>query len=126
MYEHHRQPLLPFRDFLRRLALHGGLALAIIVGSWIIGILGYHLLEGQSWIDAVLNAAMILGGMGPVTALHTSAGKLFASFYALYSGMVFLVAAGVLMTPVFHRVQHRFHLDEMDQAGSPVPRPPQN
>ncbi len=123
MFEHRRQPLLPFRDFVRRLLLHGGSAAAIILGSWLLGILGYHVLEGQSWIDAILNAAMILGGMGPVSTLHTTAGKLFAAFYALYSGMVFLVAAGVLLAPVFHRILHRFHLDEMEvEAASPSER----
>jgi hypothetical protein len=72
--------------------------------------LGYRLLEGFSWIDSTLNAAMILGGMGPVNELHTTAGKIFASCYALFSGIVFLVSVGVLLAPVIHRLLHQFHL----------------
>ena len=78
--------------------------------AWLIGILGYRILEGMSWIDAILNSAMILGGMGPVDPLHTNAGKLFASFYALFSGVIFLVSVGVLIAPMFHRLLHTFHL----------------
>jgi hypothetical protein len=111
MYEHRGQPLLPRPAFLRRLAKHAGIAIGIVLGSLLIGILGYHFLEGLAWIDALVNASMILGGMGPVDALHTNAGKLFASFYALYSGMVFLVAVGIIFAPVFHRVLHHFHLE---------------
>ena len=73
--------------------------------------LGYHLIEGLSWVDAFLNSAMLLGGMGPVDQLHTTAGKIFAGIYALYSGIVFLVIAGVLFAPIFHRMLHHFHLD---------------
>jgi hypothetical protein len=79
--------------------------------SWLIGILGYRFFEGMPWIDAILNAAMILAGMGPVNELHTVAGKLFASFYALFSGIVFLVSVGVLIAPLFHRLLHEFHLE---------------
>ena len=111
MYEHRNQPMLPRSAFLCRLASHAGVAIGIIFGSLVIGILGYHFLEGLAWIDALVNAAMILGGMGPVNALHTTAGKLFASFYALYSGMVFLVAVGIIFAPVFHRILHHFHLE---------------
>jgi hypothetical protein len=117
MYEHRTAPLLPFPAFLKRLASHAGVAIGVVLGSLVIGILGYHFLEGLAWIDALVNAAMILGGMGPVDPLHTIAGKLFASFYALYSGMVFLVAAGIIGAPVFHRILHRFHLEAgMDDA----------
>jgi hypothetical protein len=111
MYEHHNQPLVPRRIFLLRLARHAGIAVAVLAGSLGLGILGYHIFEGQPWLDALLNAAMILGGMGPVDALHTTAGKLFASFYALYAGIVFLVVAGLLVAPVFHRFLHHFHLE---------------
>lgn len=72
--------------------------------------LGYHFLESLSWIDALLNASMILGGMGPVTPLQTNAGKIFASFYAIYSGVILLASVGVLAAPIFHRFLHRFHL----------------
>lgn len=86
-------------------------ALLLVGASWLLGILGYRLLEGMAWIDAVLNAAMILGGMGPVDTLHTDGGKLFASFYALYSGVVILVSVGVLLAPILHRILHHFHLE---------------
>ena len=111
MFEHHRQQLLPRRAFLFRLMRFTGAALLLVAGSWGVGILGYRTLEGMSWIDATLNAAMILGGMGPVDPLRTDAGKLFASFYALFSGIVFLVAVGVLILPVLHRFLHQFHLE---------------
>jgi hypothetical protein len=93
---------------------HALLTLAWVAASLGIGVLGYRGLEGMSTIDALLNASMILGGMGPVGELHTAAGKLFASAYALYSGMGFLVAAAVLFSPVIHRVLHRFHLPAGD------------
>lgn len=110
MYEHRKAPLLSRAAFLRRLSRHASVALAIIAGSLAIGILGYHFLEGMDWIDALLNAAMILGGMGPVNELHTATGKVFAALYALYSGLIILVVAGVLFAPVFHRILHHFHL----------------
>jgi NhaP-type Na+/H+ or K+/H+ antiporter len=111
MYEHHTQPLLPRARFLRRLALHGLAAGGVVAGALGLGVLGYHLLEGLPWIDALLNASMILGGMGPVDTLHTAAGKLFASLYSLFSGIVFLVTAGILVAPVAHRFLHRLHLN---------------
>ena len=110
MFEHRKQPLISRRHFARRMARFAGVAAAVMVGSLAIGVLGYHFLEGLPWIDALVNASMLLGGMGPVDALHTTAGKLFASFYALYSGIVFLVVAGLLLAPVFHRFLHRFHV----------------
>jgi hypothetical protein len=116
MYEHRSQPLLPRLAFIRRLLLHTGVAIGVILGSLLMGVLGYHFLEGLAWIDALVNASMILGGMGPVDVLHTEAGKLFASFYALYSGMVFLVAVGIIFAPVFHRILHRFHLETVDDT----------
>ncbi|HTX91427.1 MAG TPA: hypothetical protein VMC09_09435 [Anaerolineales bacterium] len=122
MYEHRNQSLLPRPAFLWRLASHVGVAIGVILGSLALGILGYHFLEGLSWIDALVNASMLLGGMGPVDALHTAAGKVFASFYALYSGMVFLVAVGIIFAPIFHRILHHFHMDAEvksdDQASS--------
>jgi hypothetical protein len=110
-FEHRKEPLASTSDFLKRMARFAGLATGIILVSLAIGIAGYHYLEGQSWIDSLLNASMILGGMGPVNPLQTNAGKLFASFYALFSGMVFLVAVGVLIAPIFHRFLHHFHLE---------------
>jgi hypothetical protein len=110
-FEHHRQPLADRRLFARRALRYVALSTAIILGSLAIGVLGYHYTEGLPWLDSLLNASMILGGMGPVDAVRTSAGKWFASFYALFSGMVLLVAAGVLIAPIFHRFLHRFHLE---------------
>jgi hypothetical protein len=114
VFEHRNQPLLSQREFAWRMVRFGGLALGIIAASLGVGVLGYHFFENLSWIDALVNAAMILGGMGPVDPLHTVGGKLFASFYALFSGIVFLVAVGVIIAPIFHRFLHRFHL-EMDE-----------
>lgn len=111
MYERHDQPLLPRRAFCKRQANHFLIILVIIGGSLLIGMSGYHFFEGLPWIDAMLNSAMLLGGMGPVDTLYTVAGKIFASLYALYSGIVFLLVAGVLFAPAFHRMLHHFHLD---------------
>ncbi len=116
MYEHRGTPPLPLQRFLRRLAGHFAVVCALAVFSLLGGMVGYHALEGLGWLDSFLNAAMLLGGMGPVgNGPQTAAGKLFAGLYALYSGMVFLVAAGLLLAPVFHRVLHRFHW-EADRA----------
>jgi hypothetical protein len=115
MYEHHNEPLLPFRLFLRRLARHALLALIVVLVALGIGILGYHLSEGMSFLDALLNASMILGGMGPVNPLRTDAGKLFASFYALFSGVAFLGVAGILVAPIAHRFLHWMNLEEAGQ-----------
>jgi hypothetical protein len=112
MYERHSEPLLPIRRFLRRLGFHALLALVVLTASLGIGILGYHLTEGMPLLDALLNASMILGGMGPVDVLHTDAGKLFASIYALFAGMVFLVVAGIMVAPIAHRLLHWMHLEE--------------
>ena len=119
MYEHHSEPLLPKEKFIRRLFLHGMVAGAVIAMSLAVGILGYHFLEGLPWLDSLLNASMILGGMGEIDALHSTAGKLFASFYSLFAGIVFLATAGILVAPVAHRLLHRLHLDqdENDKAG---------
>ena len=111
MYEHHRQKLLPRKMFLLRCVLHCLVAGGVIAAALGMGILGYHFLEGLPWIDSLLNASMILGGMGPVNPLATTAGKLFASFYALFSGILFLVIASILMAPVVHRFLHKLHLN---------------
>jgi hypothetical protein len=116
MYEHRGAPLLPRRQFFNRLATHALAAVVIGFGALWLGMAGYHWLEGFSWLDAYLNAAMILGGMGPVAELHTSAGKLFAGTYALFAGVVFLVVAGVVFAPVVHRTLHRFHLADAENA----------
>lgn len=112
MFEHHKQPLLPKAEFIRRVIRYTAVALLLVGFSLLIGVLGYRFLEGLPWLDSLLNAAMILGGMGPVNALHTDGGKLFASFYALFSGIVFLISVGVLLAPVIHRLMHQFHLKD--------------
>ncbi len=114
MFENKSEPLLTRSQFVHRMLTYAGLSIGIIAVSLAIGILGYHYFEGLSWLDALVNASMLLGGMGPVNPLRTTAGKLFASFYALFSGMVLLVAVGVLIGPVFHRILHQFHLEIKD------------
>ncbi len=103
---------LPLSQFLVRLWRPVLFAVVLILLSWTIGAAGYHVLEGFSWIDAIYNAAMILGGMGPVTPVLTNAGKLFASFYAIYSGIVFLAVAGLVLAPWVHRLLRRFHVEQ--------------
>jgi hypothetical protein len=98
-----------------RLAHSGIIAIALIAVSLFIGMSGYHLFEGLSWIDAFLNASMLLGGMGPVNAPATSGGKLFAGLYALYCGLAVIVVAGVILAPVAHRILHRFHFERRNQ-----------
>lgn len=111
-YERRSEPLLPWRPFLlRRVARTAATAAAVIAVSLVLGMLGYRLTEGMGWLDAFLNASMILGGMGPVDTLHTVAGKLFAGVYALYSGLVLVGTAGLLLAPFVHRLLHRFHLE---------------
>ncbi len=121
MYEHRRERLVPRRTFVRRLARHAALAAAVVAAALFLGVCGYHFLERLPWIDALLNASMILGGMGPVDPVRTTAGKLFASFYALFSGIAFLTVAGILFAPLVHRFLHRFHL-ETDGAGNGAAR----
>lgn len=112
MFEHHRERLASQAEFTRRIFRFGLLSASIILISLGIGILGYHFVVGLDWIDSLLNASMLLGGMGPLyTNFKSTSAKLFASFYALFSGMVFLVAIGVLSTPILHRFLHRFHLE---------------
>lgn len=111
MYEKRGQKVLPRHVFIARMAKHGGIAFIILALSLGIGVLGYRVFESMPWIDALLNASMILGGMGPIGELHTVQGKLFASIYALFSGVVFLISMGVLAAPVIHRFFHKFHLD---------------
>jgi uncharacterized membrane protein len=112
MYESRRQPPLDPHLFARRVLRHLLAALGLLLASLGIGMLGYMVFEQLSWIDAFLNAAMLLGGMGPVDPPHTHAGKLFAGLYALYAGLVFLLMAALIFTPLLHRVLHRFHWDE--------------
>jgi len=112
MYEHHKQKLASNKVFAQRIMSNVLIGFVLLVFSLGIGMIGYHYLENLSWIDSLLNASMILGGMGPVNPLQTDAGKIFASFYALYSGVVLLASVGVLAAPIFHRFLHHFHLAE--------------
>jgi hypothetical protein len=109
--ERRHEPLLPRRDFLAREARYAGGAAAILTLSLAIGVLGYHVLGNLDWVDSLLNASFILTGMGPVDPLKTVTGKLFASAYAIFSGIAFLSTMGILMTPLAHRFLHRFHLE---------------
>jgi hypothetical protein len=102
--------LLPRHLFVWRVARWCAIAGAVVVVSLAVGVCGYHYLEGLPWVDSVLNASMILGGMGPVDSLKTTAGKIFASLYALYSGLALIAIVGLLLTPIIHRFLHKFHL----------------
>jgi len=107
---------LPWRRFRRSLLRALGLVGLLIGFMLSLGVLGYHFVAGFQWIDALLNASMILTGMGPVGILESTAAKLFASAYALLSGLVFVVATGILLSPMIHRVLHRFHLEQKEDA----------
>lgn len=110
-FERRYESLLPRPLFVRRMARWSVFAGLVLVGSLALGVCGYHFIEGLPWIDALLNASMILGGMGPVDPLKSSGGKLFASFYALYSGLAIISIAGLLLAPLVHRLMHKFHLE---------------
>ena len=112
MYEHRTHRLLKWPEFLRRAARHFLWALVIILASVGIGTVGYRTAGQLNWIDAFLNASMILGGMGPVDRMETTPAKMFAALYALFSGLVFITVMGVILAPVVHRILHKFHVDE--------------
>jgi hypothetical protein len=116
VYEHSNQPLLPRPIFLRRVFRSFAVA-AVIVGVWlVIGILGYHWLAKLGWVDSILNSSMILSGMGPVDPLPSDGAKLFASAYAILSGVVFLSTSAILVAPVVHRLMHHFHLQSKAES----------
>lgn len=110
MYENVNEPLISRRAFGLRMVRHGAVAIALLAGSLVIGMVGYAVLAEMRPVDAFVNAAMILGGMGPVDPLTNDAAKLFAGVYAIYSGVVFLVAVGAIFAPALHRVLHKLHL----------------
>jgi hypothetical protein len=116
MFEHRSQPLLPLALWRQRLARSMLLAGAIIAVTLAIGVAGYHYLGRLAWIDALLDAAMILSGMGPMNPLTTVPGKLFATVYALFSGLIFIGSAGVLAAPWLHRLLHSLHAEPDDDA----------
>lgn len=111
-FEHRRQPVIPTRRFALRMLRAAGLWLALTLFGLVVGMAGYAATEGMSAIDAFVNAAMILSGMGPVGELHTLGGKLFAGFYAIFSGLVIVIATGFVLAPILHRVLHAFHVEE--------------
>ena len=110
-FENRQQKPIPLSAFIIRQGQYLFSAFLLLAIGLGIGVIGYHEFESMSWLDAFLNAAMILGGMGPVDVLHTQAGKIFAGSYALFSGLMFLVAAGLFFSPLVHRLLHKFHFD---------------
>ena len=120
-FERKTEALLPFPSFVNRLACSLGLAFGVITAALGIGTIGYHEFAELSWIDSLLNASMILTGMGPIAPMSTTAAKLFATAYSLFSGVVFLSAVSLMLSPVFHRILHKFHLDDLDDEDHPKP-----
>ncbi len=112
MYEPRHRPLLSRREFAHRLARNFALGFVLVAFALALGTIGYHSIAGLEWIDAFHNASMILTGMGPVAVMTTTGAKLFASFYALFSGIAFLGMVTVLIAPILHRFLHRFHLED--------------
>ena len=114
IYEKRTDDVATIRVFARRLLAHIAASGLLMAAFLLVGILGYHYLAGLGWIDSLLDASMILGGMGPIHPLSTVPAKLFASFYALFSGLVFVLAMGIVLGPLLHRLIHIFHLDTID------------
>jgi hypothetical protein len=115
MFEQKHQKIAPVHIFIRRLVVCIGIAILLILFALFIGISGYHWIAGFNWIDAFLNASMILGGMGPVNLLTNTGAKIFASLYALFSGLVFIALMGIIFSPIVHRMLHKFHMDNGDK-----------
>lgn len=115
MYEQKKHPPIPTERFIKRVLLHAMIALALLLLSLMLGMAGYEHYEQLSWRSAFLNAAMLLGGMGPVDAPVTDGGKLFAGIYALYAGLAFLIVVGLVLAPVVHRIMHKFHWEQDQQ-----------
>lgn len=115
MLEHHKKPLLSRKEFISRQIKYICFSFIILLFSIGIGVIGYHFFGKLSWIDSFLNASMILTGMGPVDHLETDGGKIFAAFYALFSGVAFLTFVAVLFAPIYHRFLHKFHLEIEDK-----------
>jgi hypothetical protein len=115
-FEHRSEPLLPWPKFVHRMTRSGTVGGTIVVVALVIGVIGYHLCARLGWLDALVNASMILGGMGPVDPITTVAGKLFESAYALFSGVAFLTSVGIFLAPALHRLIHRLHLEQSGRA----------
>ena len=114
MFETKRQRVIPARHFARRVAWSIALSAVIAAVALALGVAGFHYIGEVPWIDALHNASMILGGMGPVAEMKTDAAKLFSSAYALFCGLVFISVVAITLAPVLHRVLHKFHVDEAD------------
>lgn len=114
MYETKNEDLAPLRVFYKRVLWNLFIVTLLLGGCLTIGILGYHYIADIPWIDALHNASMILSGMGPVVTIENTSGKLFSSFYALFSGIAFITNIGILLTPLAHRLYHRLHVDDED------------
>jgi hypothetical protein len=112
MFERAEHPLISRAAFAGRMVRWVLLTIVLIALSLLAGVMGYHYFESIPWIDALLSASMILGGMGEIDVLHTTGGKIFAAIYAMYSGMFLVVCGGLLLVPIFHRVLHHFHGDD--------------
>lgn len=112
MYESKHHPLLPNRQFLRRILVHVLYAIAVMAITLVIGVVAHIYLEPVSWHDAVLNTALIVGGIGPFIVPATAVGKLFFAVYSMFVGLVFVGIMGVILAPVVHRIIHKFHLDD--------------
>lgn len=110
-FEQHRQPLASRKVFLQRMFRFVGYAILFLTVSLSLGIIGYHYICQLSWIDSLLDACMILAGMGPVSTIPNNAGKVFASIYAVFSGVAFLTTFSILIAPILHRLLHRLHLN---------------
>jgi hypothetical protein len=118
MYESYDEPLIPLGMFIRRVLVHSLAGAALLLIPLVIGIVGYMALANLGPVDAFLNASMILGGMGPVDILNNDGAKIFAGLYALFSGVFFLVVAGLIVSPFLHRILHRLHVTPADDSGS--------
>ncbi len=112
MYEHRREPLAPKATFYQRILKNILIALSVMMICLVIGIVGYHYTANIPWIDAFHNASMILSGMGPVVEITTTGGKIFSSFYALFSGVIFLSIVGFILAPAIHRIFHRLNQEK--------------
>ena len=115
MFERKNEKLASVSVFVKRIIVSLGIAIGLAALALSAGILGYHWLAGFGWIDSLLEASMILGGMGPVNQLPTDSAKVFASIYALFSGLMFIAVMGVVLSPIVHRFLHKFHIDEEDE-----------
>ena len=114
MFERRNQKLAPLSVFVRRMAVSAAMAGILIAVALLIGIMGYHHIAQFDWVDSILEASMILGGMGPVNPLVTTGAKMFAAGYALFSGLVFIAIMGIVVAPITHRMLHQFHIDDED------------